>query len=250
MKHTPVVAMILSLGLAGCATDGSGGGDGSASQMFGALMGVALGSAATYNSGSTAQGQQVTSSVWRVMGLTQAANEMDKQSSNPFGRLASLLNGADQPAAVQVATATPAASTALASAEMPSQTFSFKPGSCPKNLEGARSLVHARELLSNPESFSQTFADMAQKAGGYDQAIAGNAAQQVANQATLSQARDSAQQVWAGNGHFLDRDECASVSDGIYCPSVNVYWLIKDADILHNYTDAGLRCAQAMQARK
>ncbi|MFF7709925.1 hypothetical protein [Pseudomonas sp. NPDC007930] len=248
MKHTPVVAMILSLGLAGCATDG--GGDGSASQMFGALMGVALGSAATYNSGSTAQGQQVTSSVWRVMGLTQAANEMDKQSSNPFGRLASLLNGADQPAAVQVATATPAASTALASAETPSQTFSFKPGSCPKNLEGARSFVKAPELLSNPESFSQTFTDMAQKAGGYDQAIAANAAQQVANQPSMSQARETALQVFAGPGAPLDRDQCANVSDGIYCPSVNVYWMLKDADTLYNYVDAGLRCTQTLQARK
>jgi hypothetical protein len=251
MKNSNVCALLITLSLTGCAS--TGGTDASGddiSQMVGAVMGVLLGGATTYQTGDTSQGQQVMSSVWRLMGLNEAADEVDTLTSRGASRASLLASNAPMGSS---ATSAAKSSTGQASSAMlqkaESTTFSFPASACPKDLQGVRSQISNPDLLQDTESFKQTFQDMAQKAGGYDVAIATIAALRVESLRSAQEANDTAQQVWGGPGKFGDPADCPQ-ADGIYCSSIHMAWLYSDAVIVHKYTEAGLQCSQMLEARK
>jgi hypothetical protein len=130
-----------------------------------------------------------------------------------------------------------------------SKTFSFPASACPKDLQGVRSQISNPELLRDDANFKQTFKDMVKQAGGYDVAIAATAAQRVETLRAAHEAEQMAHDAWAEQGTFGDLSDCPQ-AEGIYCAGVHASWAYSDAVIVYKYTEAGLQCAQMLEARK
>lgn len=251
MKNSNVCALLITLSLTGCAsTGGADSSDGDIGQMVGALMGVVLGGATTYQTGDTAQGQQVMSSVWRLLGLDEAADEVDAQTSGGYSSASLLASNSNSGSAATSATGSSSAqasSAMLQKAE--AKTYSFPASACPKDLQGVRKDITNPDLLQDKAAFKQTFKDMVNKAGGYDVAIAATAAQRVDTLRAAHEAETMAHQAWAENGNFADLADCPQ-AEGIYCSGVHAAWAYSDAVIVYKYTEAGLQCSQMLEARK
>lgn len=237
-----VASMVL---LSACATspsDSSGSSYSSGNtELIGSLLGLLLGGATSYKTGDVSQGQQVMNATWNAFGVGSADDSSADSSDSSSDFIASTVNSLPATAAGDTSSSTSGSPKSPFLKSALNQHFSFASSNCPSDLSGVKRHITAPDLLASNEGFSQTVTDMVQKAGGVDNAIALNAAQNIEYKRAALEAEQQAQDSYGGNGPIFDKNECAG-GEGIYCSGVKMAWLYSDSLVIGEYVDALLQC--------
>lgn len=197
-------------------------------KVVGGLLGVALGSKVTYDTGNMAQGQQVMQAAFNAVGLNSSSSSSGGSSSGYGNPVANGPQEGDPSPRVLEAEA---------------KKFNFG-GHCPADTSGVRSEITYPDLLNDSSLFNVSILGMAKEQGDYDLAIAFASAQKEQYLQRAKEAAQGASDSWGAMNPLYDVRACPQ-AEGIYCTSVHGMWSMSDMAIHTEYIKDALECHKA-----